>query len=211
MKRTMAVLATIGLLALACGEGDGGSGSDIPTTNAGLVDPWNSLGLPVGTGTVIVADDTVAFLVYENADFAEMTTTWETAWTNQGFSQQDKFTETDFVAAIYTKAGNEYGWALGVDGTAVLVYLEDLSKVAPEESTVRQAKQGSRKLTRASRPKSSVRGSGGGSGGGRAGGGTGTLPRGGGTGGGSTGGGSTGGGGTTGGSGGSGGPGRLPK
>lgn len=159
MKRTMLVLAGMAVLALACGEADLAGGEEIATTNADLAEPWNSMGLPVGTAEVIVSDATVALLGYDGGDFASLSASWESAWSTGGWTQADRFSETDFLAGIYTKGSQEVGWAIGADQGVVLVYLEDLTLVPAEASTVRQAKTGTRRLTRGTRPSA---GSGGG-------------------------------------------------
>lgn len=213
MKRTIATLTFMAALALACGESDdAGTTTDGPTvappeppkpppvvkvadTNTGLNARWNGLGLPVGDAMVIASDETVALMVWETGDFPKMTGDWKGAFTTAGWTVTDTFTDTDFEAAIYTKDGAELGWAIGADQGAVLVYLEDLKLIPAEESTVRQAKTGTKKITRNTGPRT-LRNSDGSPGTGTTTGGGRTLNRGGGTGGG-TGGGEQSGGGRT--------------
>jgi hypothetical protein len=182
MKRTIATLFTIGALALACGEGDqstpkpDGPRVDAPPpppppaaiadTNAGLNARWNGMGLPVGDAQVLLSDETIALMVWESGDFASGVSRWKDAWSKAGYTVQDSFTDTDFEAAIYTKGDAELGWAIGADQGAVLVYLEDLKVVPAEESTVRQAKSGTRRVTRNTGPRTLRRGDGAGSSGG---------------------------------------------
>ncbi|MCK6504180.1 hypothetical protein L6R53_12400 [Myxococcota bacterium] len=168
MKRTLATLLTIGALALACGEGDdapttGGTTVETPPpppppaavadTNAGLDARWNGMGLPVGDAQVLLSDETIALMAWEAGDFGSSVSRWKESWTKAGYTVTDSFTDTDFEAAIYTKGDAELGWAIGADQGAVLVYLEDLKVVPAEESTVRQAKTGTRRVTRNTGPR----------------------------------------------------------
>ncbi|MCB9778047.1 MAG: hypothetical protein H6742_05750 [Alphaproteobacteria bacterium] len=159
MKRTLTTLAGMALLALACGgdtssvTGGGGGGTVVHgTSNAGLTDKWNSMGLPVGDASVIVADDSLALLLYPGGDMTELETAWVGAFTGAGWSQHDRFEDGEFVAAIYKKDGKELGWALGADQGDVLAYVEDLSQIPPEQSTVKKAQSGGGKITRSTRP-----------------------------------------------------------
>ena len=184
MKRTIATLATLGALALACGEGDDAPPQQdgprveapppppppavVADTNAGLDARWNGMGLPVGDAQVLVSDPTMSLMVWESGDFAASTSSWKEAWSKAGYTVADSFTDTDFEAAIYTKGDAELGWAIGADQGAVLVYLEDLKVVPAEESTVRQARSGTR-VTRSPGPRTLRRadGTGGGTSGGQ--------------------------------------------
>lgn len=172
MKRMISTLAVISALALACGDSDStSSGTEGGTTaqpppppppptaqvgdsNAQLNARWNGVGLPVSDVAVLVSDETMALMVYETGDFGALNSRWKDSLGKAGWKVEDTFTDTNFEAVIWNKDGKQLGWAIGADAPAVLVYLEDLSLIPAEESTVVQAKTQSsgKRLTRTTRP-----------------------------------------------------------
>lgn len=171
MKRISAVaLLSLGIGILACGGGDEGTtttdqGGDevtddgssddvaddsveLPETS--LTDPWKSMNLPVGDGTVVVSDSSVLLVGYQDdSTVKSLTNDYRSAIAADGWTQTEDYSTSEFTAILYEKDKQQIGFAAGVEEGITFAYMEDLGKVAKEESAIAAAKKGTPRIGRA--------------------------------------------------------------
>jgi hypothetical protein len=100
--RTVFAVALLGLSALACGGGGGGS-TDLSAYSVPLSDPWTGMSLPVDSGSVLYSDSTTVTITYSGGSVSDLAGKYESAIKGGGWSETFKNTDNGMVTVTYSK------------------------------------------------------------------------------------------------------------
>jgi len=107
MSRVRFFVLLLGLLGIGTSLACGGMG-DISLPSAELTDPWKSMDLPIGDGTVIFSDKSTVTVQYKGNKVDEMGKKYTKAIASKGWKKQNESKSGDTIAVVFQhkKKGN---------------------------------------------------------------------------------------------------------
>jgi len=144
MKRlslVTAATATIFLLACMCGGDDAAEDYAVDDYAADdewqmeLTEPWESMNLPIGSGVVFLADETMLMVSYEGDQVSSLAGSYGSAIEAAGWSMLEDYSTPEFTAMVYNKGSDALGFGLGAEDGLTFAYLEMMPGAGSGETT----------------------------------------------------------------------------